>query len=114
MATNCTPVPWRVYDQPSRAGNGKTIWTLTVKPFTGSHIVCRVTTCRGREDDTPDGRGRANAELIVRAVNCHAELVAALKSAEMWMVGTRSYIDGEQHAVNAVVATRAAIKRAEE
>lgn len=69
-----TPRPWRVDDEFSVVAEcGPVIATvLSYSDFP----------CVDEEDEEAcDAEARANAALIVHAVNCHDELVAALKSA---------------------------------
>jgi hypothetical protein len=54
-----------------------------------------------------------NAEYIVRAVNSHADLVAACKLALVKLRETSQYVDGHQWAVHLAVRLRAAIAKTE-
>ena len=73
METKHTPTPWK-------AEKGRTVMHVT-----GQHFgVCQISTT-GYRGDTPEDkrmyaeRAEANAAFIVRAVNAHDELVAALE-----------------------------------
>jgi len=71
MEAKHSPLPWEARPS-SNKGNG-TAWRDIVS--TGAAFApCYV----GEAID-------ANAELIVRAVNSHAELVAALRETKVWM-----------------------------
>lgn len=67
MEAKHSPLPWRQH-----SGDGKTYASVR------SHWGQCVADCGSRSDNM----AQANAELIVRAVNCHDELVAALKAVE--------------------------------
>ena len=75
--TKPTPGPWRVVDRHHRP------WTdalCIVAKEDGCEVDIAITT-RGMEGDENGGLSSwANARLIVRAVNCHADLVAALEA----------------------------------
>ena len=73
METKHTPTPWK-------AEKGRTVMHVTGQHF----VVCQISTT-GYRGDTPEDkrmyaeRAEANAAFIVRAVNAHDELVAALE-----------------------------------
>ena len=72
--SNATPRPWRI-DRDDREGMG---WNIHITDESGNNRVCFMS-----NDGTGENiRGESTAALIVHAVNCHDELVAALKAAE--------------------------------
>ena len=69
--TKPTPGPWQI-DDVTALGREITIYG---PPGIGAHAICEIGAhiMRDRREEK-----QANARLIVRAVNCHADLVAAL------------------------------------
>ena len=75
MADKHTPTPWYAWLPKGVSAGCRTIRTVegrTHGGYSGTEVACTV----GRMDDDVD---KANAALIVRAVNHHEELVEALK-----------------------------------
>ena len=70
--TNHSPLPWRLFESGSEG-----VW---LKPATGNIVDDSKTIgiCNGRTLAID----RENARLIVRAVNCYAELLAACEAAD--------------------------------
>lgn len=67
-----TPLPWRILDNhPKRS-------CLYIQAEQSELMIDQVATLYG--PDSTDGMTEANAALIVRAVNSHADLVAALEA----------------------------------
>ena len=71
-----TPRPWKTY-----AGK-----ILIANPAWKSEINCDILKVSSKTGFTQE-IVEANAELIVRAVNCHDELIAALESAKSIIIG---------------------------
>jgi hypothetical protein len=70
MKTKATPRPWKA---PFIDENDADVISITDEDQMFGICVCREYSCESKE------QMKANAELIVRAVNCHDELVQALK-----------------------------------
>ena len=69
MKAEHSPIPWKTQKGESNFNDENRCRSISA----GNHLICEIW------DDEPQfGTGRANAEFIVRAVNCHNELVAAL------------------------------------
>ena len=112
--TKPTPGPWRVVDRHHRP------WTdalCIVAKEDGCEVDIAITT-RGMEGDENGGLPSwANASLIVRAVNCHADLVAALKAvlsdiAAYERINNLAPNPGRQDCWDSVIAARAALAKA--
>ena len=56
---------------------------------------------------------QANAEFIVRAVNCHYDLLEASKTAHEVIISLEAYKNGYQWAVSAAAKLNRAIQKAE-
>ncbi len=67
MNTNHSPTPWQLVGNDIYAADGI---TLTARPWGPAGLI----------QDT-NAEHRANADIIIRAVNSHAALVAALEAA---------------------------------
>lgn len=92
METNHTPTPWKVVASNAReieAQDGTYICETTYFPGDG------------KRDDDP----YSNAAFIVRAVNCHEELLDALK--------TIAYAQGDGHPLALIKVAREALAKAE-
>lgn len=59
-----TPTPWKVFIED---------YSVVIMSKEGDHV------CDCNSSYEEDGENKANAELIVKAVNCHDELLAAFK-----------------------------------
>lgn len=73
MTKQATPRPWKYKLSPAEHGTPAQAWIM------GGDGLCVVMkqNCGGDQD------AKANARLIVNAVNCHDELVEALKKAQV-------------------------------
>lgn len=89
MDTDATPLPWAVDDRRRAA-------LKNIRIVAGDHDVCWLQDVHQRDHlggfkgdheaaDAVDAVGLANANLIVLAVNTHADLVAALETAVRWL-----------------------------
>jgi len=103
-----TPLPWTV----ETAAEASTHWRgLSIKAASGEHVANLVFQVAENE--------RANARLIVTAVNAHADLLAALQNAEAWVAlatGGNPETTHPQAIANAradLAALRAALAKAE-
>ena len=92
-----TPGPWQVMNE----YDGATIVIANVdgETFTdGTSTFSYDVVCDTLPDDGDGSRSReiaiANAALIVRAVNAHDDLVAALKEARRWVEGNTAAVRG--------------------
>lgn len=102
-----TPGPWAIFEH--RDHSGIAIGPRYNKPyFTDGEVehVCRI---------SPPGRAvndeeRANAALIVRAVNAHDDLVEALERLLRLAENNVDRIDGIEHEV--IINTRSVLKKA--
>lgn len=94
-----TPLPWKVIEH-----------STFVHSVFGNVCACGDPHASGYVGYTePDigsqylGEAVANAALIVRAVNSHADMLAQLKAAERWLSGMHSETDeGEEHELREV------------
>lgn len=111
MAAKHTPTPWAVEDP-----LGPEILSIVAggpQVYDWVHIAQISASGVRDEGDAPISQAKANAALIVRAVNVHTELVAALEGvlplAEAYADGkTRSHPDHEW-----IEVARAALAKAE-
>ena len=71
-----TPTPWHV--------DGECIYGTTQR---GDYVRIADTTVADG-DNLPDKEADANASFIVRAVNCHDEMLKALKAVELGVFGS--------------------------
>lgn len=116
-----TPGPWLASNRMSRTHNHpERFWERHI------HAADDLTLVGTASGASPD-EAEANAELIVRAVNSHADLLAALKAVTEHMDRAggdcdgmpecpwcRSGPDGEDHAANCeLLMARAAVEKAE-
>ncbi len=76
-----TPTPWRF-------GPIGTNQKIAISGFDSTHVATLSPIADGK------GQLKANADLIVRAVNSHAALVSALEQARLSMIGNREYCQG--------------------
>jgi hypothetical protein len=110
-----TPRPWYVGMRPEYDGEYITADRIVGGP-TGHDEYDRENGVWALEGDEPcvvaQPDDQANAELIVRAVNNHDELVAALRSLCDWCEATDT--DGSVYVSEAITKARAAIAKAED
>lgn len=96
-----SPLPWKVTNEP----NWDHIDSHCGIDGADGLTVCDIYNSLGH--DTTEGdraTADANAALIVRAVNCHEELLAALKLARHWLAQTYSEKGPAMAEVNAAIA----------
>jgi hypothetical protein len=108
-----TPIPWAV----SQYGAGQRIMCPALPGFNGGSRRVADCTLSAHLMNTPSPEeAAANAALIVRAVNCHDELVAALKGinlAEDRIVGAQGGDMILRIPMSAINAAAAALSKAE-
>lgn len=108
MSTH-TATPWTVEDERgtmrSLSGGGRFLLRSKNDGSFGVFVGF------GEDGVTTDEEDAANAALIVRAVNCHADLLAALEVAEGWIDAHALYSDRDDQYVLDLV--RAAIEKAQ-
>lgn len=87
-----TPTPWHVYEGGSNPAHDS-VWRegRTVAAMAGDSAQIAVAYC----DYFTDGLARANAALIVRAVNSHDDLVKALDDA-LGLIGSLRWPSGSE------------------
>lgn len=107
MMAEHTPVPWDIFN-----GGRSTLLhidTAAENPIGGGVAICSVPA-------TKDGIGGANADFIVRAVNAHDDLVAALKACvdifEIQPGRMMPVVVRRQRREDALVRARAALAKA--
>jgi hypothetical protein len=86
VSDKATPRPWVTGPDLDNCGGGRNILADT-ESENSVRIAHTNRVVYGGEELVSEAEARANAELIVRAVNAHDDLVAALKGAEsiLWM-----------------------------
>ena len=103
MTTQATPRPWMHYDDTDAAGKtGRHEIVATGK------TVARIYRTAGSEVEDA-----ANAALIVRAVNCHDELVAALRDIIAYVEGYAAGADSDDPVHVELPRYRAALAKAD-
>lgn len=70
-------------------------WSVFVRPYDGSTMILSPEAGLFVANVTDHGEmpAEANAALIVRAVNCHADLLAALKALRSWCIPGMDWTD---------------------
>lgn len=103
-----TPRPWEVHDDTNiRSVGGQHIGVAS-----GPHTIGATPEVmeRRRQEQAED---RANAEFIVRAVNCHEDLLEALEGIWQWLgVEAGNRTEGDWIEKEPWVRVRAAIEKA--
>lgn len=81
-AVKSTPLPWEVREPGKHSKDKFRVVHVHGTSIDNKEIaggICEILTSRCSADNFSDVTERANAELIVKAVNCHGYLVEALK-----------------------------------
>lgn len=114
MAAKHTPTPWAVEDP-----LGPEILSIVAggpQVYDWVHIAQISATGDRDEGDAPISQAKANAALIVRAVNAHDDLVEAVRAGILCLEATVKTMRGypiEEHYKRQLIQARAALTKAE-
>jgi hypothetical protein len=116
MSAKHTPLPWAVFEHADHSGIE--IGPPYTEPYLKGNVrdVCTIRSNSGGYPRSMSPEQKANADLIVRAVNCHDDLLEALKEfMSIWGSGdsTRESKRARQRRADMWDKANAAVAKAE-